>query len=214
MTAYRDRPNVNDEVVPISALEHYCYCPRQAALIYVDGVWRHNAATARGAVRHRRADEPGGRRHRSVLVMRAVPLWSERLGLSGRADLVEQRADGSLCPVEYKTGTRHGVAAHVQVCAQAMCLEEMVGQAVDTAEISYSAHRRRDVVVLDQELRLLTLDVIESVRALRGARRLPPAPNDDRCRACQLLHHCQPSMTARPAAVRRYLDEEVLSCRS
>jgi CRISPR-associated exonuclease Cas4 len=206
--------DISDEIVPISALEHYSYCPRQAALILVDGVWYDNAATARGSVAHRRADEAGQRRHRGVLVMRAVPLWSERLGLSGRADVVELSPDLAIRPVEYKSGVHHSNTAEVQVCAQAMCLEEMLGCSIDTAEISYSGHRKRKSVALVDELRAHTMKVVSAVRSLRREQQLPGAPNDERCTTCQLLHHCQPEITGDLERIHRYLSDEVFSCRS
>lgn len=113
-----------EPVVAISAIEHYVYCPRQCALIHVDGVWSDNAHTVRGERGHRRADTFATRSERGVRVVRAVPLWSETLGLTGRADAVELHADDSIVPVEYKIGSRHGDAAHLQLAAQALCLEE------------------------------------------------------------------------------------------
>ena len=109
-------------VIPISAIEHFVYCPRQCALIHCDGVWADNAHTVRGSRAHRRVNSGKARRERGKLVLRAIPLWSEELGLTGRADAVE--LDGDVVrPVEYKSGVPHGTAADLQVCAQAMCLE-------------------------------------------------------------------------------------------
>ena len=116
-------------VVPISAIEHFVYCPRQCALIHCDGVWNDNAHTVRGTRAHRRVDSGQHRRERGRQVLRAIPLWSEALGLSGRADAVEMER-GAVRPVEYKSGVRHGAAADLQLCAQAMCLEEMLDVAI------------------------------------------------------------------------------------
>lgn len=116
-----------EPVIALSALEHHVYCPRQCALIHVDGLWIDSEHTVRGDLGHRRADSGEHKQERGRLVLRAVPLWSEQLGLTGRADVVELHSDGSLVPVEYKIGRRHGDAAHVQLCAQALCLEEMTG---------------------------------------------------------------------------------------
>ena len=118
-------------VVAISAIEHFSYCARQCALIHCDGVWADNAHTVRGSRAHRRVDSGQSRKERGKLVLRAIPLWSEELGLSGRADAVE--IDGeTVRPIEYKAGTPHGAAANLQLCAQGLCLEEMLG--VDGAE--------------------------------------------------------------------------------
>lgn len=106
-----------EPVVPISALEHHVYCPRQCALIHVDGLWVESEHTLRGTLGHRRADSAAHRTERGSRVLRAIPLWSEALGLTGRADIVEVAEDGSVAPVEYKIGTRHRDTAHIQLCA-------------------------------------------------------------------------------------------------
>ena len=202
-----------EPVVAISALEHHAYCPRQYALIHVDGVWADNVHVIRGTRGHRRADTGQPRTERGQRVLRSIPLWSEALGLSGRADIVELHDDGSLVPVEYKIGRRHGLTAHLQVAAQALCLEEMTGITVATGAIWFSASRRREEVTIDPGLRDLTLAAIEAVRANLCSSRLPPAPNDDRCHQCQLLGHCLPEVVAQPVVVDHYL-REVLWCDS
>ena len=106
-------------VIAISAIEHFAYCPRQCALIHCDGVWADNSHTVQGSRAHRRVDSGQHRRERGRLVLRAIPLWSESLGLSGRADAVEIES-GSVRPVEYKSGVPHGSAADLQLCAQAL----------------------------------------------------------------------------------------------
>ena len=200
-----------EPVVAISALEHHAYCPRQCALIHVDGVWADNVHVIRGARGHRRADAGEHRTERGRRVLRSVQLWSESLGLSGRADVVELHDDGRLVPVEYKIGRRHGLTAHLQVAAQALCLEEMTGTTVPTGAIWFSASRQREEVAVDAALRALTRTVIDVVRENLGSTRLPPAPNDHRCRECQLLGHCLPEVVEQPAAVDRYV-QEVLWC--
>ncbi len=108
-------------LLAISALEHYEYCPRQCALIHADGVWEDNAHTVRGTYGHRRVDGRGSRQERGRSVLRGIPLWSEQLELTGRADAVEVHPDGSIVPVEYKMGTRHGLAAAFS-CAPKHCV--------------------------------------------------------------------------------------------
>lgn len=190
------------------------YCPRQCALIHVDGVWSDNIHTATGSRGHRRVDSGEYRTERGRLVLRSIPLWSEAFGLSGRADAIELTGDGRFVPVEYKIGTSHGLAAHVQLCAQALCLEEMTATPIREGALWFSAHRRRDVVAIDVQLRALTTGVIADVRANLLSSRLPAAPNDARCQECQLLGHCLPGLVAGPAAVERYLQDEVFSCGS
>jgi|SRR5579875_185785 CRISPR-associated exonuclease Cas4 len=200
-------------VVAISAIEHYDYCPRQCALVHVDGVWDDNAHTVRGELGHERADTFANRLERGVRVARAVPLWSEALGLSGRADAVEFHDDGSVVPVEYKIGTRHGDAAHLQLAAQALCLEEMLQRPVNFGAIWFSGPRRRHTVPIDSALRVRALDVVESVRSLLANARLPDAVNDERCRECQLLGYCLPGVVSDRARVTSYL-AEVVGCAS
>lgn len=200
-----------EPVVPISALEHHLYCPRQCALIHVDGLWLDNQYTVRGTMGHRRADSGIHREERGRQVLRSIPLWSEIFGLTGRADVVEVEADGSWAPVEYKIGSRHGDAAHVQLCAQALCLEEMTGRAVPEGFIWLSGPRRRLAVQIDDELRAKALAAISEIRAWLASERLPPAVNDGRCRECQFLDHCQPALSARPDLVRAYL-RDVVGC--
>lgn len=194
-----------DDPIPISALEHHVYCPRQCALIHVDGVWRDNAHTVRGSVGHRRVDSGEHRTERGRVVLRGIPLWSESLGLTGRADAVEVLGDGRLLPVEYKIGTRHGLAAHVQLCAQAMCLEEMTARPVTEGALWFSGPRRRERVALDDALRTQTRGVINEIRDNLRRRVLPPAPADERCGQCQLLGHCLPDLVADTQRVERYL---------
>lgn len=203
-----------EPVVAISAIEHWAYCPRQCALIHVDGIWADNEHTVRGTRGHRRADTPGGRQERGQLVLRAVPLWSERLGLSGRGDAIHVGPDGSLAPVEYKTGGRHGDAAHLQVCAQALCLEEMTGSVVPVAYLWFSGPKQRVPVALDAALRQRTEDVIHAIRRAMAGSLLPPPVNDERCGECQLLGHCLPNLVAHPVALSTYLEREVFGCAS
>jgi len=199
-------------VVPLRALEHHGYCPRQAALIHGDGVWRDNVHILRGVRGHKRVDEAPSRRERGRQVHRRVEVWSERLGLRGRCDVVEVDDDGSVRPVEYKMGVRHGIAADLQVCAQALCLEEMLDATIKDAAIWYGGLRRRHPVVLHAGLRRATLDAIEELRSTLAAGTLPEAPDDARCGQCQLLSHCAPMVVSDPAAVERYIEQEVLAC--
>lgn len=202
-----------EPVVPLSALEHYLYCPRQCALIHVDGLWRENGATIAGTRAHRRVDTPGGRLERGRRVVRAVPLYSERYGLSGRADAIEIGPhDGAISPVEHKAGTRHGRAADVQLCAQALCLEEMFGCAVNIGWVWYGGPRRREKIEIDAELRTLTLSAVEEIRSTIVSGVLPAPVNDQRCRACQLEPVCLPEVVLRPSDVARYVEHEVLRC--
>ncbi len=187
--------------IPISALEHYSYCPRQCALIHIEQTFDENLFTLRGHMAHERVDQGDNSVARGVRVVRAIPLWSARLGLRGKADLVELREDGPY-PVEYKVGRRRARHADVQLCAQALCLEEMLGVPVPRGAIFYWETRRRHEVVIDEELRQRTTEVISATRAMLQAQRLPPAPNDARCPNCSLINACLPSVIGEPARLR------------
>jgi len=202
-----------DPVIAISALEHHAYCPRQAALIHVDGVWSDNIHTVHGSAGHRRVDTAPSRQERGRLVVRGLAVYSERLGLSGRCDVVEIDEDGSVEPVEYKIGVRHGRTADIQLCAQAFCLEEMLGCHVLRGHVWYGNPRRRHVIVIDDELRTLTIDAIADLRADLRSTLLPAAVNDERCPRCQLLGHCLPDLTNDPERIVNHV-RELFRCES
>jgi CRISPR-associated exonuclease Cas4 len=187
--------------VPISALEHFSYCPRQCALIHVEQTFEENLFTIRGQIAHERVDTGGDSVAAGIRVARGISLWSDRLGLQGKADLVEFRAEGPY-PMEYKLGRRAGVHADIQLCAQALCLEEMLGVPVPRGAVFYHGVRRRHEVELDGALRQTTLHAIEQVRAMLRSQRLPPAPNDARCPQCSLINACLPGVIATPARAR------------
>ncbi|MDR3707406.1 MAG: CRISPR-associated protein Cas4 [Capsulimonadaceae bacterium] len=182
------------EYVPISALEHYSYCPRQCALIHAERVYDENVFTLRGNRMHERADERSTRIENGVRVERALPLWSDALGLAGVADIVEFHDDGAVLPVEYKPGSRP-VALHddIQLCAQAMCLEEMLGIHVAEGALFSGERKRRRTVEFSRDLRDLTRELIEEVRAMmKNGGALPPAVSDARCENCSLREACMP----------------------
>ena len=198
-------------IVPVSAIEHFAYCPRQCALIHVDGVWSDNRHTVRGVREHRRVDSGKHRHERGKQVLRGIPLWSESLGLSGRADVVEVE-DGQVRPIEYKSGVRHGNAADLQLCAEAICLEEMLRLDIGHGYVWYGSPRRRDRVEFTSELRTQVREIVAEIRDRMRTGTLPEAPNDQRCAPCQLLHHCLPELTSAPERVVRYIDEVVFGC--
>jgi CRISPR-associated exonuclease Cas4 len=191
----------DDIDIAISAIEHYSYCPRQCALIHVEQTYEENLFTMRGHLAHERVHSGDDSPSRGVRTARGVPLWSERLGLRGRADAVEFRDDGPY-PIEYKVGRRHGVHADLQLCAQALCLEEMLGMPVSRGAIYYHALRRRHEVMLENSLRDQTIAVIAAIRAILRAQYLPDAPNDERCPNCSLLSACLPSVVGDVARMR------------
>lgn len=203
-----DVPTVaEDELVPISALQHMLYCPRQCALIHVERQWDENAYTAEGRVLHRRVDAGGGERRQGVQIERGVLLRSLRLGLFGVADVVEIHAGGKPYPVEYKRGRpKTHRADEAQLCAQAMCLEEMLETPVSEGALFYGAERRRKTVRFDDELRALTERIAFDTRRMIAAGELPAAEYHRRkCNACSLQDACQPLRPGKRGNVERWL---------
>lgn len=190
--------------IPLSALQHAVYCMRQAALIHLERMWAENRFTAEGHVLHITADKPGSRKARGVRRETALPIASRRLRIAGVADLVEFHKQESgpdmPFPVEYKRGkAKLHRADEVQLCAQALCLEEMTGQAVPEGALFYAETKRRVSVPFDAELRRLTLDTIQQLTEIFDSLKTPPPVyRADRCRACSLLDLCRPRAMTRP----------------
>ncbi|MBB5235199.1 CRISPR-associated protein Cas4 [Deinococcus budaensis] len=182
-----------DDPVSLSALQHFVFCPRQCALIHVEGVWADNSQTARGHQTHERAHGGGTEVRDGVRTLRALPLVSRQHGLAGVADVVELLPDGSPRPVEYKSGkAKPRLADEVQLCAQALCLEEMFGADIPEGFIYHVASRGRREVAFTLELRGAVLDARDGVRALLRGGVLPAPAADDRCRLCSLYDECEP----------------------
>jgi len=183
--------------IPLSALQHWAYCPRQCGLIHLEQAFEDNIHTARGQAVHHLVDEPGYEMKAGVKVERALPLWSDRLNLIGKADLVEFHPDGTVFPVEFKHGRkREKIHDDIQLAGQAMCLEDMLGRPVPKGAIYHaSSHRRREVAI-SQELRHLVIETAEAIRTMLATGRLPPPANDGRCKECSLKDICQPEAIA------------------
>ena len=186
-----------EDPVPLSALQHWIYCPRQCGLIHLEQQFEDNVHTARGQAVHHLVDTPGYEVKRGVRVERALPLWSDRFGLIGKADLVEFHPDGRIYPVEFKHGRKRGrIHDDIQLAAQAMCLEDMLGRSVPQGAIYHaSSHRRREVDITE-DLRALVNETADAIRAMLASGILPPPVNDARCRECSLREICQPEMLA------------------
>jgi CRISPR-associated exonuclease Cas4 len=197
-----ERPESDDiDDVLISAIEHYSYCPRQCALIHVEQTYEENLFTMRGKLAHERVDSGDTAAQRGVKTNRAIPLWSERYGLRGKADVVEWH-DEQPYPVEHKSGRRHGMHADLQLCAQALCLEDMLDTAVPRGAISYGATRKRHEVVFDAALRATTLSIVAAIRQMLADQVVPAAPNDARCPQCSLINVCLPGIVGERARLR------------
>lgn len=184
--------------VPISALEHHAYCPRQAALIHVEAYFDSTVETVRGDLAHAAVDRVGvgeGRDRRRVF--RSLPVWSDALGLHGVCDVVQFDPDGPL-PVEHKSGSyRAGGPADVQVGAQVLCLREMFDAAVPVGVVFAGKDRRRHEVQVDEALVARVRETTAAVRELLEQGLLPAPVNDSRCRRCSLRPGCMPDAPRR-----------------
>lgn len=195
-------------LVPLSALQHHLYCPRQCALIHLEGLWSENRFTAEGRILHERAHGGGSEKRGSVRIVRALPLRHPDLGLIGVADVVEFHGKaGAPFPVEYKRGKPKAHRAdEAQLCAQALCLEAMFGQPAPEGALFYGEPKRRTPVVFDEALRALTLGAVTAVRAMLTTGVTPPPVWASRkCGACSLIDECQPKRLTRPPSVARWL---------
>lgn len=200
----------DDDLIPLSALQHYLYCPRQCALIHVEQQWAENRQTAEGRLLHQRADQPQTERRHGVRTVTAMPLASLALGISGIADVVEFHGEQPF-PVEYKRGRAKAHRAdEVQICAQALCLEDMLDRPVPEGALFYGKTRRRKVVVFDAALRSLTLDTITATRSLLHGQHTPMAQYQPRrCDACSLIELCQPRLLGRSQSVGQWLRQQI-----
>ena len=197
-----------DDLVSISAIEHFSYCPRQCGLIHVESIYDENLLTLRGNRAHERVDQTTDRAERGAMVLRGLPIWSEQLGLIGRADVVELAKDGTPCPIEYKVGKNTGhLHALYQACAQAFCLEEMFGKAVPSAAVYYVGSRERETYQLGIETREETKRIIEGIRQMKSNGHLPQPVADKRCRQCSLLDACMPFAVGKALASKLNLFE-------
>lgn len=188
---------VESDLVPLSALQHYLFCPRQCALIHLERIWEENRYTAEGRLQHQRVDAGGSEKRRDVRQAFGLPIRSLRLGISGKADVVEfHRCEGGSWrpyPVEHKRGRRKEEDwDRVQLCAQALCLEEMLGTSVPEGALFYEKERRREVVLLEEGLRWRTEELARSVHELMTAERTPPPVYTPKCDACSLISQCLP----------------------
>lgn len=202
-----EAPDPEDTLVPISALQHFLFCPRQCALIHVEQIWAEDGATAEGRVLHERVDAGGMETRPGLRVERGIALRSFALGVTGKADAVEFPRGAPPLPVEYKRGKpKPHRADEVQLCAQALCLEEMFGVAVPEGALFYGVTRRRLRILFDPALRALTAEVAGAVRHMLAQQRTPPPVLTRGCARCSLQDACQPKRFEHPPAVARWLE--------
>ena len=201
-----------EQIITLSAINQYLYCPRRAALIHVEGIFTDNAHTLIGRHNHEHADLPGYENIKGTQVWRALPVWSRTLGLSGKCVIVEvqfkKHARGSpktietLHPVEYKKGKRRQFDNDdAQLCAQALCLEEMFGIDIPAGAIFHNATQRRREVEFTDELRAKTKATITALHQLLETQLTPPAVLKPQCAECSLYENCLPEFTSQPTAL-------------
>lgn len=228
-----------DELLPLSALQHLVFCERQCALIHIEQVWSDNALTLEGSRLHRRTDEKGPRREvrGDVVTLRGIPLHSFRLGLSGKADVVEFHRlppgrspgvePGTLTqgihlpglsgewrpfPVEFKRGKpKKDLSDKIQLCAQALCLEEMLMGQIPEGALFYGRTQRRTDIEFDPHLRLETEGSAERLHTLVSSGITPQARKQAKCERCSLLDLCRPQTTGVGRSARAFFSEALNS---
>ena len=182
--------------LPLSLLNDFLFCARRAALKEVEGLRSANEHTLLGDLAHEHADEPGYEIAHGITLLRALLVWSERLGLSGRCDIVERHPDGALVPVEFKKGKRRAFDNDdAQLCAQALCLEEMFGVRIARGAVFHAASKRRREVVFTAELRAQTEAALAELRRMIDAGEVPRAVLKPACEHCSLFGICLPAAT-------------------
>ena len=223
--------SLDESPVMLSALQHYLFCPRQCALIHVEEIWSENYLTVSGRQLHERVDRRGGETRNDVHLATALRLGSNRLGLTGIADMVEfyrqetpQDEKGQIVaaqlsghsgywrpfPVEYKRGApKSHRADEVQLCAQALCLEEMLGVVIAAGALFYGETRRRMDVAFDLELRSLTEDVAGKVHALIHLGTTPPPVLMKGCQPCSIADACRPGDVGERISVRSWINNQI-----
>jgi len=204
-TASTSQSGSQFEPLPLSLLNDFLYCHRRSALKLLEGWRESNAHTILGELAHEHADLPGYELSKGVLLWRALPVWSERLGLSGKCDIVEAHRELSptngfpyvLCPVEYKKGKRRQFENDdAQLCAQALCLEEMFGRPISAGAVFHATSKRRREVLFTQELRQCTENFIFELHAMAKENMVPPARFKPACEECSLFDVCLPKATS------------------
>ena len=212
-----------DDLLPLSGIQHFLFCRRQWALIHVEQQWKENAFTAEGRIMHKRADDPFFTETRNgVITARSVPVASYRLGLSGVCDVVEFTAspegvklpgrDGLYlpAPVEYKRGReKRDPCDEAQLCAQAICLEEMLAVTISRGSLYYGETRHRIAVELTAELRGLVREMSDEMHAYFARGYTPRVKTSKACRSCSLADICLPVLQEKVVAASKYIKQQI-----
>ena len=200
-----------EDFIPLSALQHLSFCERQCALIHIEQIWDENRATAEGRIMHERVHEQDHESRGNVRIEYGLPLRSLKLGLVGKADVVEfhrlEKDRWQPFPVEYKRGKpKPDDCDLIQLCAQAMCLEEMLSVSVPKGAIFYGKTRRRLDVSFDEPLRQETEEAAKRTHQLISSGITPPPVYEKRCERCSLIGECLPKAVGKKSSVKRYLE--------
>jgi len=203
-----------DNFIPISALQHFLFCPRQCGLIHIEQIWEENRLTVEGEYLHKKVHKAGLENRRDIRRAYGVPISSRRFGLTGKADLIEFHLDESGArrpyPVEFKHGRcKANDCDRIQLCAQVVCLEEMLNIEIPEGALFYGQTRKREIVVIDSMLRNTFEKKVMELRFLLTNRRTPPALYETKCMSCSLIEHCLPRLPQKRNAVKSYLDLEL-----
>ena len=205
-----------DSLIPISALQHVLYCKRQYALIHLEQLWDENRFTAEGRVLHERVDDRHKESRKDYKIEYGMSLRSLEYGLIGKADVVEFKKAGmeylEILPVEFKRGrTKSDDWDNVQLCAQALCLEEMFSLPVEKGQFYYLQGHRRTDVLFSNELRQKTAETIDVIRKINAAGKTPAAVYASRlCDRCSIFNLCMPKATNRGGkGVSRYIAAQI-----
>lgn len=201
---------MEEELIMISALTHYMYCPRRCALIHIEQLWEENLFTAEGRIMHDKVDTANRESRGSIRIEYGVPMRSLRLGLIGKADAVEFHKPCPVMylngngdkwipfPVEYKRGkSKLDNCDRVQLCAQAICLEEMLNTEIREGALFYGQTRRREDVVFDEKLRRETEEAAKKVHELIESGITPKAEYSAKCKKCSLVELCLPKASSK-----------------
>jgi len=202
--------HTEEDLLPLSALQHLMFCERQCALIHVEQQWVENFFTAQGRIMHSRAHDETRDHIGDMLIERGVPLKSLRLGLIGKSDVIEfhpGRDGGQIpYPVEYKRGrAKPDDCDRVQLCAQAMCLEESLAVDVPEGAIFYGKTRRRETVIFDRALRDKTVEAAGRLHQLVADGRTPAAVYSEKCDNCSLIEVCLPRACSAASSAESYM---------
>ncbi|MFA7166306.1 MAG: CRISPR-associated protein Cas4 [Desulfoplanes sp.] len=197
------------DLFQLAALQHYLFCPRQCALIHLEQIWMENRYTAEGQLMHERADSERVEMRGDRKIVCSLMIRSLRLGVSGKADVVEffkKKGKWLPFPVEYKRGRpKKNDSDRVQLCAQAMCLEEMLKVDVPCGALFYGKQKRRLSVDFDDALRTTTEDTACAIHAMLAKGVTPVAKRTKKCETCSLLEVCMPEKTGSKSSASRYL---------